>query len=166
MFASLLELWIELLMHWGRLIDFTSGSSQLLDGYLLHDISSSPNFIITFLFGNIVWESTVANSCIGQLLKVVLPHLILVAQICVCIIIGSLDRVLIARDIKKSCKTPLPPQICCSLLHLATYCESHLHQLLCWALTQDRATSFLRSILLISHLLLAFVLSVIFWVFG
>ncbi len=42
-----------------------------------------------------------ANSCSGhwhktgcKLFKVVLPHLILVARICVCIIIGSLDRVI------------------------------------------------------------------------
>ncbi len=65
-FASLLKIWMELFMHWGRLTNFTSGSSQLLDGYLLQDFSSSPNFVITFLFGNIVRESTVANSCIGH----------------------------------------------------------------------------------------------------
>ncbi len=42
-----------------------------------------------------------ANSCIGhwhetglQAFTVVPPHLILVAQICACIIIGSLDRVI------------------------------------------------------------------------
>jgi hypothetical protein len=35
-----------------RPTDFTSSSSQLLDGYLLQDFSSSPNLVITFLFGN------------------------------------------------------------------------------------------------------------------
>jgi hypothetical protein len=49
-----------------RSTDFTSSSSQLLDGYLLQDFSSSPNLVITFLFGNIVWELTVANNCIGH----------------------------------------------------------------------------------------------------
>ncbi len=49
-----------------RLTNFTSISSQLLDSYLLQDFSSSPNLVITFLFGNIVWESTVANNCIGH----------------------------------------------------------------------------------------------------
>ncbi len=68
-FASLLEIWIELLMHWGRSTDFTSSSSQLLDGYLLQDFSSNPNLVITFLFGNIVWESTVANTCIRHWYK-------------------------------------------------------------------------------------------------
>ena len=65
-FASLLEIWKELLMHWGRLNDLTSSSSQLLDGHLLQDFTSSPNLVITFLLGNIVWESTVANNCIGH----------------------------------------------------------------------------------------------------
>jgi hypothetical protein len=37
-----------------RSTDFTSSSSQLLDGYLLQEFSSSPNLVITFLFGNIV----------------------------------------------------------------------------------------------------------------
>ena len=36
-----------------RLIDFLSRSSQLLDGLLLQDFSSShPNLVIIFLFGN------------------------------------------------------------------------------------------------------------------
>jgi hypothetical protein len=49
----IIGVWIELLMHWGRLIDFTSSSSQLFIGYLLQDFSSShPNLVITFLFGN------------------------------------------------------------------------------------------------------------------
>ncbi len=65
-FASLLEVWIELLMHWGRSTVFTSSSSQLLDSNLLQDFCSSPNLVITFLFGNIVWESTEANNCIGH----------------------------------------------------------------------------------------------------
>jgi hypothetical protein len=37
-----------------RSTDFTSSSSQLLDGYLLQHFSSSPILVITFLFGNIV----------------------------------------------------------------------------------------------------------------
>ncbi len=55
-----------------------------------------------FYLAIIVWESIVANSCIWhwhetglQTFKVIPPHLILVARICVCIIIGgSLDRVI------------------------------------------------------------------------
>ncbi len=52
-FASLFKVWIELLKHWSRLIDFTSSSSQLFVSYLLQDVSfSHPNLVITFLFGN------------------------------------------------------------------------------------------------------------------
>ncbi len=52
-FASLLEVWIELSKHWNRLIDFASSLSLLFVGYLLQDFSSShPNLVITFLFGN------------------------------------------------------------------------------------------------------------------
>jgi hypothetical protein len=68
-------------MHLGRLIDFISSSSLLLDGYLLQNFSCSPNLVITFLFGN-------------YSVKVIPPHLILVARICVCINIGSLDSVI------------------------------------------------------------------------
>jgi hypothetical protein len=32
--------------------DFVSSSSQLSEGYLLQDFSSSSNLVITFLFGN------------------------------------------------------------------------------------------------------------------
>ncbi len=35
-----------------RSTDFASSLSQLLDNYLLQDFSSSPNLVITFLFGN------------------------------------------------------------------------------------------------------------------
>ncbi len=45
---------------------FPLSSSHLLDSYLLQDFSSSPDLVITFLFGNIVWESAVANHCIGH----------------------------------------------------------------------------------------------------
>ncbi len=69
------------------------------------DSSSTLNLSLTFALGNIVWESSVANSCIGKwhetgqqayldILKVVPPHLILVAWICVSITIGSMDRVI------------------------------------------------------------------------
>ncbi len=84
-----------------RSTDFTSSSNQLFDGFLLHDFSSSPNLVITLLFGNMcgsqLWPITVLvigtrQGC--ELLNVVSPHLILVAWICVCIIIGNLDRVI------------------------------------------------------------------------
>jgi hypothetical protein len=35
-----------------RPTDFVSSSSQFLDSSLLQDFSSSPNLVITFLFGN------------------------------------------------------------------------------------------------------------------
>ncbi len=54
-----------------------------------------------FCWAIMVWESIAANSCIRhwtrqgrEPFKVIPPHLILVAQICVCILIGSPDRVI------------------------------------------------------------------------
>ncbi len=65
-FASLLEVWIELLSYWSRLIDFTSSSSRLFVGYLLLNISLSVIQIWSshFCLAIIVWESIVANCCI------------------------------------------------------------------------------------------------------
>ncbi len=81
---------------------YSSNSSQLFIGYLLKDFSSShPNLVITFLFSNysvsqlsqiVVFGIDTRQGC--KLFKVVPPHLILVAWICVCIIIGSLDWVI------------------------------------------------------------------------
>ncbi len=85
-----------------RLIDFLSRSSKLLDGLLLQYFSSShPNLVITFLLCNycesqlyqiVVFSIGTRQGC--KLFKVVPPHLILIARSCICIIIGSLGRVI------------------------------------------------------------------------
>jgi hypothetical protein len=46
-------------------IDFKS-----ITGYILQDFSSSPNLFLTFPVGDIVWESIVANKCIGHWHKI------------------------------------------------------------------------------------------------
>ncbi len=64
-FASLLKVWIELLKHWSRLIDFTSSSSRLFVGYLLQvSLSVIQIWSSHFCLAIIVGEPIVANSCI------------------------------------------------------------------------------------------------------
>jgi hypothetical protein len=46
-------------------IDFKSNK-----GFILQDFSSSPNLVLTFPPGDIVWESIVANKCIGHWHKI------------------------------------------------------------------------------------------------
>ncbi len=134
-------------MHWGRLTDFTSSSSQLLEGYHLQDFSSSPNLVITFLFGNIVWESTVANNCIGhwhetglQTLKgwpssshigclgLCLHHYWRFGLSYWCIEVGGLISHQVQVNCWRviSCKVFYPIQIWSSHFCLATLCESQL----------------------------------------
>jgi hypothetical protein len=85
------------------LIDFTSSSSQLLDGYLLQrflfESSKFGDHISVWqlkcesqLWQIVVFGIGTRQGC--ELLTVIPPHLILVSQICVCIIIGSFDRVI------------------------------------------------------------------------
>ena len=51
-----------------RQVDWFHIKFKSIVGRLSHArfLSSHPNLVITFLFGNIVWESTVANNCIGH----------------------------------------------------------------------------------------------------
>ncbi len=134
-------------MHWGRLIDFTSSSSQLLDDYLLQDFSSSPNLVITFLFGNIVWESTGANHCIGHWHETGLqtfqghPSSSHIGSLGLCLhhywkfgqSYWSIEagwsishQVQVNCCMVISCKISLAVQIWSSHFCLATYCESQL----------------------------------------
>ncbi len=89
--ASLMEVWIGFLKNW-FIID-----------YILQESSSiHPNLVITFLLGNYSVESWLSQIVVfgidmrqcSELLKFLRPHLTFVAQICACIIDGSLDWVL------------------------------------------------------------------------
>ena len=53
----------RLLCIFGDKITSMKSHSQQQD--ILSDSSSTPNLSLTFALGNIVWESSVANSCIG-----------------------------------------------------------------------------------------------------
>ncbi len=55
----------RLLCIFGDKITSMKSHSQQQD--ISSDSSSTPNSSLTFALGNIVWESSVANSCIGQL---------------------------------------------------------------------------------------------------
>ncbi len=96
----LLLFFLLTLFNAGQLISYQDQVNCWTD-FSCKDISSSrPNLVITFLFSNYkvrvncgeLLYLALAGDRDCKLFKVIPPHLILVARICVCIIIGSLER--------------------------------------------------------------------------